>query len=222
LLKIKNPTLGPIRLRLHSNVHVDVNPDIGGVVDRDLEAAATVTATTCFENVVIDSMTLQRERVYVLPQSPPQTTDDVGDDNDDDKSNNNNENGTEMITLEPAEDSFLGIGKASTSTPIIDNWGKKEEKSQEDDSSSIPQWTREGDTWEVLHVDNDVAWIQYITSRSPRTTKGDGFKYMTVPMVLEIEVSEDSWESSLIQRSKDIEDGENDFVRFTIYPVWKK
>ncbi len=201
LLKIKNPTLGPIRLRLHSNVNVD-DDNVG-----------TEATTKCFENVVIDSMTLQRENVHVLPQT-------TGTESDDNKNN-----GTETITLEPAEDSFLGIGKSSTSTPIIDNWGMNQEQEHQHGDSSMPQWTEDEDVWKILHVDNDVAWVQFMThtrSNDNLSSSTSEFKYVAVPMVMEIELSEDSWESSLIQPSKDIKEGEKDVVRFTIYPVWKK
>jgi len=86
-------------------------------------------------------------------------------------------------------------------------------------------WSKDDLNWstastcKLIGVNNDVAWVQLIT-KGPEEKTSDG-NFIGTPLLLEIEVGEDSWESSLIH-AKEMIDGEKDFVPFTILPVWKK
>jgi len=176
LLQIKNPTLGPVRLCLHANV----------------EESSEVT----LNNLIIDSMTLQREDVHILQEKRPTESSNAQ---------------TEMLQLEPAEDTFLGIGQ--TAKAQADDWGR--------DETTI-DWSHstEQSSWNVISLDNDTAWVQYTTTSTFDTNLFDHGQFVATLMKLEVEVGDHSWESSLIQAKENTNEGK-DSVTFKILPVWK-
>lgn len=163
LFQVKNPTLGPIRLQIHSNFDESV-----------------AFPSSC--DVVLDSMTLKKEVVNIIPPTPSV-----------DK---------ELFTLEASE-----VMRKDSNGDRNDAWSK-------DDLN----WST-ASTCKLIGVNNDVAWVQLIT-KGPEEKTSDG-NFIGTPLLLEIEVGEDSWESSLIH-ANEMMDGEKDFVPFTILPVWKK
>jgi len=178
LLQVRNPTLGPIRLRLCCNINESTEfPDSKS-------------------EVILDPMTLQKATVNII--LPKQQIDQGMN--------------MEYISLEPVEDSFLDIGKEATTEFDIDGWVQNEDL----------DWSLER-SFRVLSVVNDVACIQYITA-SVQTRKGSDKNeecvYLGTPLSLEIEIGEESWESSLIQ-ARVMEGEEKDLISFPILPVWR-
>ena len=176
LFQLKNPTLGPVRLRIHSNFH------------------ETTTTTTSFPesyNAVLDSMTLQSEVVNVIPPTPSDAMD--------------------RFVLEAVEDAFLDIGTGTDVGGNVHGWGASA-------SASDIEWSEERNC-KLIGVINDMAWVQFVTAGLGESVS-DG-KFMATPLILEIEVGDDSWESSLIQ-ARDMKDGGKDCVSFTILPVWRR
>ena len=175
LLQVKNPTLGPIRLRIHSNFD---------------NAASSLFPNS--SDIVVDSMSLQSEIVDIIPPAPSQK---------------------ETFTLEAAEDSYLDMGKESGATTIAE-WSER--------ISNLDWSTGTERTCEPIVVNRDMAWVQFITEGTDTNTSSSSSnnQFIGTPLLLEIEVGEDSWESSLI-RAREMENGEKDFVSFTILPVWK-
>jgi len=176
LLQIKNPTLGPVRLCLHANV----------------EESPEVT----LNNLIIDSMTLQREDIHIIQEKRSTESSNVQ---------------TEMLQLEPAEDTFLGIGQ--TAKAHTDDWGR--DKTTIDWSNFI-----EKSSWNVISIDNDTAWVQYTTTATFDANLFDHGQFVATLMKLEVEVGDHSWESSLIQAKENTNQGK-DSVTFKILPVWK-
>eukprot|EP00979_Chaetoceros_neogracilis_P004109 scaffold715_cov217-Chaetoceros_neogracile.AAC.5 len=176
LLHIKNPTLGPVTLRLCRTFDENAEFDDSS-------------------EVILDPMTLQKATVNIIKETQ-QFDERVA---------------MKQVTLEAVEDSFLDIGKGAANSFSVDDW-------------------REGDldlslkeSFQVLSVTNDVAWIQYVTE-SVESQDGqesnEECRYLGTPLSLEIEISDESWESSLIQ-AQEMEGDEKDFVTFTILPVWR-
>jgi hypothetical protein len=179
LLQVRNPTLGPIRLRLCCNVNETIEfPDSS--------------------EVILDPMTLQKATVNIM--SPTQQTDQGMN--------------MEYISLEPVEDSFLDIGKEATTEFDIDGWVQTEDL----------DWSLES-SFRLLSVVSDVVCIQYITG-SVQTREGldenqnEECVYLGTPLSLEIEIGEESWESSLIQ-ARVMEGEGKDLISFPILPVWR-
>ncbi len=173
LLKVKNPTLGPIRFQIHANF-------VG-------ESAASFPS---FCDLVLDSMSLKREIVRIIPP-PSSPSPDL-----------------ELLTLEASEDTFLDINKDSN-------------------AQRIDTWTVDDLDWstanrcQLIGVDNDTAWIQVVVKETEEEVSSNDRNYVGTPLILDIEVGEESWESSLI-RARELKEGEKDFVSFTILPVWKQ
>jgi hypothetical protein len=179
LLQVRNPTLGPIRLRLCCNVNETIEfPDSS--------------------EVILDPMTLQKATVNIM--SPTQQTDQGMN--------------MEYISLEPVEDSFLDIGKEATTEFDIDGWVQTEDL----------DWSLES-SFRLLSFVSDVVCIQYITG-SVQTREGldenqnEECVYLGTPLSLEIEIGEESWESSLIQ-ARVMEGEGKDLISFPILPVWR-
>lgn len=177
LLEIKNPTLGPVRLRLHTNV--EESPEVA------------------LNNLIIDSMTLQREDVHVIQEKESIKSSNVQ---------------TEMLKLEPAEDSFLGIGQ--TAKAKTDDWGRDEKTIDWAHSS-------EQSSWNIISIDDDTAWVQFTTSTIMDLDLYDNGQFLATLMTLEVQIGEHSWESSLIQAKDNTIEGGKDTVTFKILPVWR-
>jgi hypothetical protein len=121
---------------------------------------------------------------------------------------------TEQIVIEPAEDLYFDVGKSHLQSSLDD---KKDEWINADNID----WS-EGNTCRLLTVSHDVAWVQYVTDNIQMQELQDRLDsaYFGVPIELAVEVSDESWESSLIQVEEKT-GAEKDFVSLIILPVWK-
>lgn len=134
---------------------------------------------------------------------------------------NNNPNKMKSVTLEPIEDAFLELGGMSGNVDKdaisrVTNW-----ESNIDWSSSPTGHDKECDCKLVSHQ-NDVAYVEFKVSipdtmSNQQTDNNDG--YLSTPLILEIDIGDGSWESSLIQSETG---AENDCVSFIVLPTWKQ
>lgn len=120
----------------------------------------------------------------------------------------------EQICLEAMEDVFLDVTKLNQQTPL------------DADDDGWVDWSNDGNTCTLVSEQNDVAWLRYVTeSVTPmkedlHIDEEDSTLYFGIPLKLEVEVSDDSWESSLIQVQEKT-GNQKDFVTICTLAVWK-
>jgi hypothetical protein len=183
LLKISNPTLGTIRLRLAASDYS------GEPVWND----QTVT-TPSLENILVDPLT----QVSVNAILDPKVAMDLKP--------------TESCQLDPAEDSFLEIGKTITDVPVkVSKWDAGDVLFDSKVSPESPASLR------LVAQRKSTAWFELVLM--DRSTKPS--TYFAVPLALQIQVGDGSWESSLVQ-SQRLEDGGSDLVTFDLVIIWEK
>ena len=121
-------------------------------------------------------------------------------------------------TLEPIEDAFLELGGMSgnieeDAISKVTNW-----ESNIDWSSSLSKCD-----CKLISKQNDVAYVEFkvpvpaTINTQLSTNYHDG--YLSTPLILEIDIGNGSWESSLIQSENRTE---NDCVSFIVLPTWKQ
>jgi hypothetical protein len=119
---------------------------------------------------------------------------------------------SEVCELEPAEDSFLELGKSSNEEPEeVDKWNAQDALATSTVSESNQSSLR------VVGCRKSCAWMELIlleTAQDPDVT-------CAVPLALQIEVGDGSWESSLIQPEPK-GNGEKDMVTFDLVITWGK
>jgi hypothetical protein len=211
LIQVTNPTLGNIRFRLSPSSY-------GGEWDYwNEESAFTNTATAAttsnpiLRHVLVD--TLHRtilDQLNILTTFNTMTTQP-----------------TKTVELLPAEDLIIESGRTSHTTGTSSN--------QQSDATTIPlnilNWdpttadsTTEENSIRFIGQNSSTAWFELtttntttnntITTGSSATTSGEVQSY-GIPIALEIELGNGSWESSLIPIQN-----ENDMVAFNIVLVW--
>jgi hypothetical protein len=138
---------------------------------------------------------------------------------------NSNNNALETVTceLEPAEDSFLELGKSSSDNipPDVAKWeaGDVLFDSQVSSKDSLPMSIK------LVGQKKSVAWFEVVliepTMPTTVTTKNPNL-YSAVPLALQIQVGGGSWETSLVQ-SQQLEDGDpDDFISFDFVILWEQ
>lgn len=150
-------------------------------------------STPVFENLLLDPLTQECVNVKLLPGVVKGLEQ------------------TKTCSLEPSEDTFLELGKSAAVEPEeVSNWDASdvlfESKVSEDKTSTL----------RLVAQQKSCAWFELVLLE---TKMDDGFK-CGVPIALQIEVGDGSWESSLIQPvSKLI--SRRDFVTFHLVVVWE-
>lgn len=173
LMKIKNPTLGIIRLRLLSE---SSGNDSGDAMEN--------------ANLIIDSTTMEIVKAKTIP---PLSAEMEG-----------------FVALDPVEDAFLELGKGHSHHPTeVTNW----------DAQQILRDAEVKSELKVVAQKEDSLWVQYLIADQNQAAN-ETKNYLSTPLIMEIELGNGSWESSLIKTEKDLKD-HVDTVRFTILPVWK-
>jgi hypothetical protein len=120
---------------------------------------------------------------------------------------------TDICQLEPAEDSFLELSSSSNEEPDeIRLWEastilSKSTVSTESSPSSL----------RLVAQKSDVAWFELVHLETAR----DDDMHPAIPLALQIEVGDGSWETSLIQPEPVNEGGGKDMVTFDLVLAWK-
>ena len=118
---------------------------------------------------------------------------------------------TELCELEPAEDSFLELGnKSSNNVPeAVANWEGGDVLLDSKVSKENPAILRQ------LGQKKSVAWFELVVLESTI----DRGVHSAVPITMELQVGDGSWESSLVQPR---DGGNPDFVSFDLVVIWEK
>jgi hypothetical protein len=182
LFKVANPTLGSIRLRLASSKYS------GEPVWDD-----KTESTPILENLLVDPLTQQIVNAKLAP--------DVA----------RNLQATEICQLEPAEDSFLELGKSSNEEPDeVAKWDAGDVLFDSKVGPDSPSSLR------LVGQKNSCAWFELVLFE----TKMDRGVNCAVPLALQIEVGDGSWDSSLVQAEPVKDDETKDMVTFDLVIVW--
>jgi len=185
LIKVSNPTLGNIRLRLAPS-------DYKGEHLWD----SKTQNTAYLENVIVDP--LKKISVDVNLDTEVAKAIDV----------------TGLCELEPAEDSFLELGnKKSNNVPEeVSRWEAGDVLFDSKVSKEIPATLRQ------LGQIKSVAWFELVVLESLT----DLSIHSAVPITMELQVGDGSWESSLVQPQDDGSHDSKDFVSFDLVIIWEK
>ena len=184
LLKVANPTLGAIRLRFASSKYTG-----------ESEWDDKTKTTPLLENLLVDPLTQQ----YVDAKLTPSVT--------------KNLEATAVCELEPAEDSFLELGKSSNDE-LLDAVAKWDAGDVLFDSKVGPEQPA---SLRLIGQKNSFAWFELVLLE----TKMEKGLNCAVPLALQIEVGDGSWESSLVQ-AEPVAGGEGkDVVTFDLVVIWE-
>lgn len=186
LLKVKNPTLNMIRLRLSG-------PSSSGVLGEDGELAPLIQPHE-LQNILLDPFTETFVKGHLCA---PDTTASLTP--------------TDFVELEPADDPFLDIGKGLEMDPLeVRGWDVASSLSELSDGSTSHL--------RVLASQGDTAWVEMILCDASASSGEDQFSYLAVPMALQIEVGNGSWEASLVKR-RDLPEEEKDLVTLNLFTL---
>lgn len=119
---------------------------------------------------------------------------------------------SELCELEQGEDSFLEFGRSSNEEPEqVARWDAGDVLADSKVSEASPSSLR------VVGRRKSCAWIELVLLE---TAMHSGVNN-AVPLALQIEVGDGSWESSLIQPEASKGDGTTDMVTFDLVIVWE-
>ena len=180
LIKVSNPTLGVVRLRM---------------------AASSYSGERTWENASRTSPFL--ENIFVNPLT--KKTIDAKLDTHISKRINT----TELCELEAAEDSFFS--NDSNGVPeVVCNWDASDSLLASKVSEENPVTLRK------IGQKKSMVWFELILIEPPTKSY-----YSGLPLAMEIQVGDGSWESSLVQSETNDTKDCKDFVSFDLVLVWE-
>lgn len=176
LLKVKNPTLNMIRLRL-SGWSVASEDDEGmSSPPIDCRELQNVLLEPFAESFVHGHLCTPKVVASLTP--------------------------TDFFVLDPADDPFLDIGKGQEEDPFgVRSW---------DAMSTIAFGDGGASHLRVAATRGDTALIELVLCLTPADERASS-GYLGVPITMQIEVGNGSWEASLIKR-RDLPEAEKDLV----------
>jgi hypothetical protein len=120
----------------------------------------------------------------------------------------------DFVELESVQDSFLEMGRVTRLPDAVATWNGSDESviTAEETSSCRLVACHKDVAWFELHVNSSSSAI-------PNIADSNDDDYVAVPIALQIQVGDGSWESSLIKQ-KETDDGP-DFVTFHVLVAWK-
>lgn len=199
LLSVKNPTLNMIRLRLASTT---TGPS------STISAPSVSIDQRELENILVNPFTETFVQGHLCPTDAMSSIAP-----------------TDYFVLDPANDPFLDIGNKSSHEEggdplVVKNWDAMttlgtiagDGGSGTSSKSKLLLVATKGDTaWVELILCIDDATSPPPTAINDTNTNAD---YLTVPLALQIEIGNGSWEASLIKRRHDTPNEEMDLVTF--------
>jgi len=186
LLSVKNPTLNMIRLRFSGP------PDPGNGSDDAAEPSPFVHPRE-LENILVDPFTETSVQGCLCSSEVTSSL-----------------TPTDFFELDPADDPFLDIGKGQVDDPAeVRNWDAKSGLDALGEGSASQM--------RLVATQGDTAWVELVlcNAASEEISSGDTNNYLVVPITLQIEVGNDSWEASLIKR-RDLPKEEQDLVTLNL------
>ena len=186
LLKVSNPTLGAISLRLQSSSYAG-EPVWGSKTDEH---------NPNLDDLLVDvlSNTTIKAKLVTDPVQQLQASD--------------------MCQLEPAEDTFLELGKSYEEPDEVSKWDVTSVLA----SSTVTGYSSSASTLRLLAQKSAAAWFELVVAEV--ASSAGGTAYTAIPLALQIKVGDGSWESSLIQPEPVKEGEEHDMVAFDIVIAW--
>ncbi|KAL7555091.1 hypothetical protein ACHAWF_018804 [Thalassiosira exigua] len=184
LLKVKNPTLNAMRLRLSRASSAKRESEDGTAI------SSLVIDERELKNILVDPFT--ETFVHGRPCDPDAAA---------------SISQTDFFVLNPADDPYLDVGKGQEDDPlVIRDWDAATalDSATDDDPSRL----------RVVATGGDTAWVEFVL-RNAAPTEGLPSDYLAIPLALEIEVGNGSWEASLIKR-RDLPEGEKDLVTINL------
>ena len=200
LLQVSNPTLSMVRLRLASSDYTgeyEWEDDSDTAATADAATAATVNTatratTTSLTNLLVNTLTQTRLDVEL------QTTIT----NDMEPSN--------TVELSSSEDSIIELGGKTAEIP-----------------EAVVHWNAAESTGNCKHAaikllasNSSKAWFELVIPLSEVSVKEDDDVVPAIPIQLQVELGNGSWESSSLIVPKDHGDGK-DFVNFDLVIAWE-
>jgi len=189
LLNVKNPTLNMIRLRFSGPP--DLKKDGG-----ESEELSPLVKPRELQNILVDPFTETYVQGHLCSSDATASL-----------------SPTEFFSLDPADDPFLDIGKG-----------------RQDDPSGVRDWDAmsaigalvEGraSQMRLVAAQGDTAWVELVlcdaaSDREDSSHDSNANSYLAVPLGLQIEVGNGSWEASLIKR-RDLAEEEQDLVTLNL------
>lgn len=191
LIKVANPTLGTVRLRFVESNYV-------GEMDYwndDGRQVAGTTATQLFTNLLVDTLTQTACRVKLKPD----LASTLGS--------------TKTVELLSAEDSIieLGVNARDTPEPVL-NWDPDAiVENLDSDSGAVVS-----SSMRVVAQSASDAWFELVV-REIIEGPSSPAKATAIPLAVEVDLGNGSWESSLIPVKEGVG---NDKVTFDLVLVW--
>lgn len=185
LLKVSNPTLGTIRMRLASSEY------LGEPVWGDQSSS-----TALLQKILVDPFTDE----YLNAELDSNEVKDLEP--------------TEVCTLEPAEDSFLELGTTANEIPeSVSQWNGKQVLAESNASSGGT-----ASSLKFLASKSSTGWFELVVLVGASSEGVD----RAVPLAMQIEVGNGSWESSLVQPEIAGDSGNSsDMVTFNLVIAWE-
>lgn len=176
LLKVTNPTLGPLRLRFATSQYQgEPSWDDASVSDASLA------------QVLVDEL----QQTHLDIDVRPDLLQDLAT--------------TETVELASSEDSFIELGGKAREVPAeIRAW---------EPSTGV---VVEQSTMRVVVCSASTAWFELVTCGCPALANDEDGTRPGIPIALQVEVGNGSWESSLIPQQQK----EDDFVTFDLLLTW--
>jgi hypothetical protein len=190
LLKVSNPTLGSVNLRLAGSTYA------GEAVWDDPSATNRL-----LEDVLVDPLT----QLSINAVLHPQLSSDLAP--------------TDVCQLESAEDTFIELGKSSSEMPdAVTTW------KADDILANAAGYPSTSGSLRLVGQQKSLAWFELVVAEPasiPGSEVSPKFGHYAIPLSLQVQVGEGSWESSLIQQ-RFTEEGGQDFVLFEFLLAWSK
>ena len=190
LLKVSNPTLGAISLRLDSSSYAGES-----VWDSKADEY-----NPSLDDLLVDVLTDMTINAKLTTDSVQQLQ------------------ATEMCQLEPAEDTFLELGKSYEEPDEVTKWDVNSVLA----SSTVTGYPSSASTLRLVAQKSAAAWFELVLAETKSAEGAAGGVYTAIPLALKIKVGDGSWESSLIQPEKLGEGESHDLVTFDLVIAWNK
>jgi len=200
LLQVTNPTLGMTRLQM----------GVSAYEGESFWEEGQTTKNPYMENLLVDS--LSNRHVDVLLLQPSNNT-------------NNYLLKSELVELESAEDTLVDIGKVREIPEAVTHWNA--ETAIQAASSSDAATGLEGNQYafsglKLIDKKSGSAWFELVCAVVAKPAERAAHLFPAIPISLQIQVGNGSWESSLIKASGAAgEEGkEVDTVSFDLVLTW--
>ncbi|CAB9516355.1 Dynactin p62 family [Seminavis robusta] len=209
VLKVTNSTLGVVRLQISlSSAYKGEH-----LWDKDEHTKKN----PAMENLLVETLTNKHVDAYLFtPSSPEGTTTDQS----------SSTLKSDVVALDSAEDAIVDIGKVFEVPEEVLNWDPEKALNDSSPASEAMADLEENHVRflgiSMLAEKSGSAWFEMIcaTKEKPGIKTESSNLSLAIPLALQIEVGNGSWESSLIKANPTEEGQEPDKVTFDLVVTW--